>query len=105
MSVPPAALEPGEGIELVLCETDEQRDDFLMVNAEGWGLEGFPYELACQMLFEPKMLDDPLGRVVAALAYLDGEPVRPAWRSCTRTMSRRLLGRDPKFARRRGLAR
>jgi GNAT superfamily N-acetyltransferase len=102
-----AALEPFDepapafGVQVVSPVTDELRRDFLMVNADGWGLDGMPYELARQMLFEPSMLDAP--NVIAVMAYLTAEPAATCMTIATPGCAGGYWGATARFARRQGL--
>jgi hypothetical protein len=68
----PDPVEPGPGIELRWAEDDQSRRDFLMVNADAWGMPNAPLELARATLFETASLDAP--NVAGAIAYIDGKP-------------------------------
>jgi hypothetical protein len=68
----PDPVEPGPGIELRWAVDEQSRRDFLMVNADAWGMGGAPYDLVRATLFEPSILDAP--NVTAAIAYIDDKP-------------------------------
>jgi hypothetical protein len=68
----PDPVEPGAGIELRWATDEKSRRDFLMVNADAWGMGGAPYDLVRATLFEPSILDAP--NVTAAIAYIDDKP-------------------------------
>ena len=93
--------EPAFGVKVVAPLTEEQRKDFLMVNAEGWGLDGASYGLACKMLFEPEMLDHP--NVIALTAYLTAEPAATCMTIATPGCAGGYWGATANFARRQGL--
>jgi hypothetical protein len=71
---PPDPVEPPEGVTLVWATTDRVRRDFVRVNADAWGLEGVPLEVAQRILFAPTLLDDPTGTTFGVVAYLHGKP-------------------------------
>lgn len=102
-----AAFEPfaepaaAFGVRVAVPSTAKERDDFLIVNADGWGLDGMPYELARQMLFEPSMLDAP--NVVALLAYMTAEPAATCMTIATPGCAGGYWGATARFARRQGL--
>lgn len=68
----PEPGQPGPGVELKWATDDATRRDFLMVNADAWGMSGAPFDIIRSALFEPASLDAP--NVAAAIAYVDGAP-------------------------------
>jgi hypothetical protein len=69
LPVPPA-------IQIADVVTEQQRWDFLAVNAESWGMGNVPVEQAAKVLFHPDTLVAP--NVAAVLAYADDVPVSGA---------------------------
>jgi hypothetical protein len=95
--------EPAFGVRLCYPSSDEERKDFLMVNAAGWGLEGMPYDLARHTLFEPSILEAP--NVIASLAYLHDEPASTCMSIITSGgVAGGYWGATAQFARRLGLS-
>lgn len=96
-------LEPQFGVRVIHTSTEEERRDFLMVNAEGWGLEGVAYDLARQTLFEPSIFD--ADNVIGSLAYLTEEPASTCMSIITPGgVAGGYWGATANFARRRGLS-
>ena len=93
--------EPAFGVRIAVPSTLQQGRDFLMVNADGWGLDEMPYELARQMLFEPAILDHP--NVIALLAYLTAQPAATVMGLTTPGCIGGYWGATARFARRQGL--
>jgi hypothetical protein len=71
---PPDPVELPEGVALVWATDEQVRRDFVRVNADAWGLEGMPLEIAQRILFAPNLFDDPTGEMLGAVAYLHGKP-------------------------------
>jgi hypothetical protein len=71
---PPDPPEPVEGVVLVVAEDDDTRRDFVRVNADAWGLEGMPFEMATRIICEPAVLADPTAMIVGVVAYLNDKP-------------------------------
>jgi len=72
----PGAGACPDGVELCVVTEPRQREDFLAVNAAGWGFADMPRDLAAATFFHPDILDHP--NVRAILAYQHGKPVATA---------------------------
>lgn len=95
--------EPAFGVKMVYPSDEAERRDFLMVNANGWGLDGMPYDLARHTLFEPSILE--ASNVVASLAYLTAEPASTCMSITTPGgVAGGYWGATARFARRQGLS-
>ncbi len=98
----PELQDVPEGVELRRAQTDQEREEFLRVNAAGWGMDGLDLELARRMFFDPRSLEHPM--VAAMIAYRDGEPVSTAMALVSdRTVGGYWVATVP-HARRQGLA-
>lgn len=71
---PPDPPASREGVTLVVTHDDETRRDFVQINADAWGLEGLPFEMATRIICEPTVLDDPAETMVGVVAYVDDRP-------------------------------
>ena len=98
----PDLVSPPEGVELRLAKTEKEREDFLLVNAAGWGMEGLDLTLARKTFFDPRSLDHPT--VAGVIAYRDGEPLATAMALVSNHAVGGYWGATAPQARRQGLA-
>jgi hypothetical protein len=98
----PELAEPPPDVRLARVETEEERLDFLRINAEGWGMEGMSIELAARTFFHPDSIAAP--NVAAIMAYVDGRPASGAMAIVTNGSVGGYWGATSPWARRRGLA-
>jgi hypothetical protein len=98
----PERIPAPDDVRLVHVATEQERLDFLRVNADGWGMDGMSLELAARTFFEPDSIDAP--NIAAILAYVDDRPASGAMAIVTHGSVGGYWGATAPWARRRGLA-
>jgi hypothetical protein len=98
----PPLQEAPEGVVIKRVEDEQERHDFVIVNAEGWGMGRMPIELASAMFFHPDSAVAP--NTAAYLAYVDGKPAAGAMAIVAAGSVGGYWGATAPWARRRGLS-
>jgi hypothetical protein len=98
----PTRIDIPDDVRLVRARSEQERLDFLRVNADGWGMDGMSLDLAARTFFEPDSIDAP--NIAAILAYVDDRPASGAMALVTHGSVGGYWGATAPWARRRGLA-
>jgi hypothetical protein len=72
----PEYLPPPRGVEIRRAEDEGEREDYLDLVADAWGMASMPRAVAAQVFFDPDSLDVP--NVAAFVAYYEGMPLSAA---------------------------
>jgi hypothetical protein len=72
----PEYLPPPEGVEIRRATHAREREDYLGVVADAWGMAAMPRDIAAKVFFDPDSLAVP--NVAAFVAYYEGWPLSAA---------------------------
>jgi ribosomal protein S18 acetylase RimI-like enzyme len=97
----PERISIPSDVRLVRVETTQEKQDFLRVNADSWGMGEMSIELAARTFFEPDSAAGP--NVAAVLAYVNDEPASGAMALVSHGAVGGYWGATAPWARRRGL--